>query len=272
MTCCWRDDQHQIAQVRKGAQEHNWLRLFLLDSALLLFLLDSSLLLFLLDSALLLFLLDSALLLFLLDSAILLFLLDSAILLFLLDSALRLFPASSGIRLFLLDSGLMPFSADSGIRLFRLRGRPSYSEKHLSETLSSPLPAVTPHCQQRVLEIHWTDTESRLSFNPPRYHSSLVSGDWIAWEKVVSCVEGLLLFSSPFRPTICTDSVEERGLVLEWHRQSCRGTRVTRPTMIINIPRPGLVNQDVLELRLMYSTVTGTLGLEPRETPMHISG
>ncbi|TNN34150.1 hypothetical protein EYF80_055689 [Liparis tanakae] len=24
MTCCWRDDQHQIAQVRKGAQEHKW--------------------------------------------------------------------------------------------------------------------------------------------------------------------------------------------------------------------------------------------------------
>ncbi|TNN67219.1 hypothetical protein EYF80_022557 [Liparis tanakae] len=24
MTCCWRDYQHQIGPVRKGAQEHKW--------------------------------------------------------------------------------------------------------------------------------------------------------------------------------------------------------------------------------------------------------
>lgn len=33
-----------------------------------------------------------------------------------------------------------------------------------------------------------------------------------------------------------------------------------------------LVNQDVLELRLMYSMWTGWLGLDPRETLMHTSG
>lgn len=39
-----------------------------------------------------------------------------------------------------------------------------------------------------------------------------------------------------------------------------------------NIPKPEFVNQDVLEFRLMYSTTTGVLGLEPRETPIHTSG
>lgn len=39
-----------------------------------------------------------------------------------------------------------------------------------------------------------------------------------------------------------------------------------------NIPKPEFVNQDVLEFRLMYSTATGVLGLEPRETPIHTSG
>lgn len=39
-----------------------------------------------------------------------------------------------------------------------------------------------------------------------------------------------------------------------------------------NIPKPEFVNQDVLEFRLMYSTITGVLGLEPRETPIHTSG
>lgn len=39
-----------------------------------------------------------------------------------------------------------------------------------------------------------------------------------------------------------------------------------------NVPRPVFVNQDVLELRLMYSTWTGALWLEPRETPIHTSG
>lgn len=40
----------------------------------------------------------------------------------------------------------------------------------------------------------------------------------------------------------------------------------------MNLPRPELVNQDVLEFRLMYSTATGRLGLVPRDTPMHTSG
>lgn len=39
-----------------------------------------------------------------------------------------------------------------------------------------------------------------------------------------------------------------------------------------NIPKPEFVNQDVLEFKLMYSTTTGVLGLEPRETPIHTSG
>lgn len=49
-------------------------------------------------------------------------------------------------------------------------------------------------------------------------------------------------------------------------------SRMLSCSSIIILPRPVLVNQDVLELRLMYSTMTGRLGLDPRDTPMHTMG
>lgn len=39
-----------------------------------------------------------------------------------------------------------------------------------------------------------------------------------------------------------------------------------------SVPRPEWKNQDVLEFRLMYSMLTGTLGFEPRDTPIHTRG
>lgn len=83
-----------------------------------------------------------------------------------------------------------------------------------SSSRGATLPAA---CPQNKLVGHTEGVSAEL-WNPFNISQCLSFSpkESTSWEKVVSCGSGLLLFSSPFRPTMYTDSVEGRDSVLEY--------------------------------------------------------
>lgn len=98
---------------------------------------------------------------------------------------------------------------------------PPAPPRHLALFSSSRGATLPAACPQNKLVGHAEGVSAEL-WNPLKHSSPLPvfiftssPKESTSWEKVVSCGSGLLLLTSPFRPTMYTDSVERRDSVLE---------------------------------------------------------